>query len=444
MLHGNGLAMHFWGESIDTACHIVNMVYLRSKTDMTPYETWKGKRPTLKYFRVFGSKCYILRDRENLGKFHSKNDVRVFLGYSRNSRSYSVYNSRTRVVMESINIMVDDACSEGEIGKDWGKLEPLSIDPVMIIEPKETSVPDPRHTSDGLDTPNKDSSPDDRPTLPKEPSSRVKTNHPKVNIIENLDEWMRLRKRVLNNPTHARYVSQIEPKKVENALRDECWINTTHEEPNIWDLVPRPDDCNVIGTKWIFKTDDQGTILEIRLGFKLYQIDVKNAFLNEILQEEAYVEQSKGFVDSKFPHYVYKLNKALYGLKQAPRACKKHTRTPMNISVKLGHDSIGKSIDKTLYRSMIGSLFYLTVSRPDIAFSVGVCAHFHADTMESHLSIVQRIIRYVNGTVDYGIMYSRDSTLDLASYSEADWARKTDDRKHTSGGCFYVGANLVA
>lgn len=112
------------------------MVYLRPKTDMTPYEIWKGKRPTVKYFCVFGSKWYILRDRENLGKFDSKSDEGIFLGYSKNSRAYRVYNSRTRVMMESINVVVDDVCSEGETGSNGVELEHLSVDPVMIVEPK--------------------------------------------------------------------------------------------------------------------------------------------------------------------------------------------------------------------------------------------------------------------------------------------------------------------
>ncbi|XP_022869150.1 uncharacterized protein LOC111388626 [Olea europaea var. sylvestris] len=123
---------------------------------------------------------------------------------------------------------------------------------------------------------------------------------------------------------------------------------------------------------------------------------------------------------------------------------KKHTRTPMSTNVKLGHGPIGKSVDQTVYRSMIGSLLYLTASRPDIAFSVGVYARFQANPKESHLGTVRRIIRYVNGTVAHGILYSKESNLELAGYSDTDWAENVDDRKSTSGGCFYVGSNLVS
>ena len=86
---------------------------------------------------------------------------------------------------------------------------------------------------------------------------------------------------------------------------------------------------------------------------------------------------------------------------------KKHTPTPMRSSVKLSLDATGVDIDPTLYRSMIGSLLYLTASRPDIAFSVVVCARFQVVLKESHLTVVKRIIRYTNGTYDYGIWYSK-------------------------------------
>jgi hypothetical protein len=93
---------------------------------------------------------------------------------------------------------------------------------------------------------------------------------------------------------------------------------------------------------------------------------------------------------------------------------KSHARTPMSTSVKISSDLVGKPVDPTLYRSMIGSLLYLTTSRPDIAFSVGVCAHFQANPKESHLTAVKRIIKYVNDTLLYGIGYSRETNLVVA------------------------------
>ena len=121
---------------------------------------------------------------------------------------------------------------------------------------------------------------------------------------------------------------------------------------------------------------------------------------------------------------------------------KKHESTPMSFLVKLSFDLAGVEVDPTLYRSIIGSLLYLTASGLDIAFSVGVCAYFQVAPKESHMTVVKRIICYVNRTSDYGIWYLRDSNDCLAGYLDADWARSVDDRKSTSGVCFYLGNNL--
>ena len=119
-------------------------------------------------------------------------------------------------------------------------------------------------------------------------------------------------------------------------------------------------------------------------------------------------------------------------------------RTPMSPNVKFTVDLLGKSVDPSLYRSMIGSLFYLTASRPAISYSVGVCARYQANPKESYMTALKKIIKYVKTTVKFGVWYNNDTSDVLAGYSDADWAENADDRKSTSGGCFYVGNNLVS
>ncbi|XP_058733169.1 secreted RxLR effector protein 161-like [Vicia villosa] len=104
----------------------------------------------------------------------------------------------------------------------------------------------------------------------------------------------------------------------------------------------------------------------------------------------------------------------------------------------------GISVDQSLYRSMIGSLLYLIASRPDITFVVGVCARYPAEPKASHLNQVKRILKYVNGTSEYGILYTNGSDPVLTGYCVADWAGSVDDRKSTSGGCFFLGSNLIS
>ena len=119
-------------------------------------------------------------------------------------------------------------------------------------------------------------------------------------------------------------------------------------------------------------------------------------------------------------------------------------RTPISPNVKLTVDLLGKSVDSSLYKSMIGSLLYLTASRPNISYSVGVCARYQANPKESHMIALKRIIKFVKATTDFEVWYSKDTNDVLAGYSDADWARNVDDRESKLGGCFYVGNNLIS
>ncbi|XP_062100142.1 uncharacterized mitochondrial protein AtMg00810-like [Humulus lupulus] len=107
----------------------------------------------------------------------------------------------------------------------------------------------------------------------------------------------------------------------------------------------------------------------------------------------------------------------------------KHSKTPMETTAKLTKDENSVKVDPTLYRSMIGSLLYLTTSRIDIRYNVGVCARYQGNLMESHVTVVKRIIRYVNGTLECGMWYSKETNFNLVCFSDADWAINVDDKK---------------
>ena len=382
MLLNKNISQKFWGEAVNTSCHIGNRIFFQAGTKKIAYEIWNGKKPKVKYFRVFRSKFYILNDRENLKKFDAKSDEGIFLGYSTTSRAYKVFNKRTKTVMKSINVEIDDAITKVEIENDGEG--PSSKGPTVEIEAQDIE-------GKGL-TPEKESTPvnsrmeiksmsrtsspltplevhppisrNDEVSTSKKLSSRMIKNHPNSNNIGPLDEGIRLRKGnilLANHVTYHCYLAQFEPKMVEKALQDENWVESMHEEHNqfvrndVWELVPRPENVYVIGTKWIFKnkTDEDGEIIRNKswlvaqgytqvdevdfdesfapvamlesirilmsiactMNFKLYQMDVKCAFLNGYLNEEVFVKQPKGFQDSHFPDHVLRLKKALYGLK---------------------------------------------------------------------------------------------------------------------------------
>ncbi|GJW69392.1 putative ribonuclease H-like domain-containing protein [Tanacetum coccineum] len=122
----------------------------------------------------------------------------------------------------------------------------------------------------------------------------------------------------------------------------------------------------------------------------------------------------------------------------------KSASTPVDLEKPLVKDGDADDVDVHLYRSMIGSLMYLTASRPDIMFAVCACARFQVTPKTSHLLAVKRIFRYLKGKPTLGLWYSRDSPFELVAYTDSDYAGATQDRKSTTGGCQFLGNRLIS
>ena len=195
-------------------------------------------------------KYYILNDGENPGKFDAKSDEGIFLGYSTNSQAYRVYNKRTKMVMESINVVIDDTISEKDIDDDGKGLslkknegeDDMSQGDDAEKESSEKESTPPISRRETRSTPRSSSpltplevqppiSHDEEPSTSNRPSSRVILNHPPSNIIGDVNVGLRLRKGPrysANHVTYNCYLAQFKPKKVEEALKDENWIESMH------------------------------------------------------------------------------------------------------------------------------------------------------------------------------------------------------------------------
>jgi hypothetical protein len=119
-------------------------------------------------------------------------------------------------------------------------------------------------------------------------------------------------------------------------------------------------------------------------------------------------------------------------------------RTPMTTSCKLSKDDDAPNIDQTMYNSMIGNLLYLTISRPNIMQVVGLFCRFQSNPKENHVLAVKRILRYLQGTIDYVLWYPKDTNLILRAYTDVDLVGSLDDRKITSGGALFLSSCLVS
>ncbi|GJR23280.1 putative ribonuclease H-like domain-containing protein [Tanacetum coccineum] len=235
------------------------------------------------------------------------------------------------------------------------------------------------------------------------------------------------------------------------------------------------------------------------------EMDVKSAFLYGTIKEEVYVFQPPDFVDPEFPEKRLKgdillvqvfVDDIIFGstkkslcdefeqimhnrfhmssigeltfflglqvkqkkdgifisqdkyvgeiLKKFGFSSIRTASTPMETNKALTKDEDGEDVDVHLYRSMIGSLMYLTSSRPDIMFSVCACSRFQVQPKVSHLNAVKRIFRYLKGQPKLGLWYPKDSPLILEAFSDSDYAGASLDRKSTTGGCQFLGSRLIS
>ncbi|GJW42954.1 ribonuclease H-like domain-containing protein [Tanacetum coccineum] len=350
------------------------------------------------------------------------------------------------------------------------------------------------------------------------PTTKIHKDHPKEQIIRDINSATQTRRMIKMSEEHAMisyinkqrrtnhkdyqnclfacFLSQMEPKKVIQALADSSWVEAMQEEllqfrlQKVWRLVDLPKGKHVIRTKWVYrnKKDERGIVVRnkgrlvaqgytqeegidydevfalvarieaIRLflayasfmGFIVYQMDVKSAFLYGTIEEEMssmreltfflglQVKQKDNGIFISQDKYVADI------LKKFDFSSVKTVSTPLETNKALIKDEEAEDVDVHLYRSMIGSLMYLTASRPDIMFVVCTCARFQVTPKTSHLYVVKKIFRYLKGQPKLGLWYPRDSPFDLEAFSDSDYAGASLDRKSTTGGCQFLGKRLIS
>ncbi|KAG8477669.1 hypothetical protein CXB51_027663 [Gossypium anomalum] len=502
LLFEKNLPKTMWAEAVNTAVYIQNSLPTKALAHKTPFEAWFGFKPSLAHMKVFGCLCYSQIPAVKRDKLSKRAIPSILAGYS----------------ME--------------------KNEPEAVSEELMADHTE-----PNQVSLEMDA-------DDMP---------VRGTRPLAEIYERAQ------------------VAIVKPCSFEEVEADKGWKQAMVDEiamiekNQTWELVPRPAKKKVIGVKWVYraKQNADGSLnkLKARLvvkGFsqkygldyletfapvarldsirllvalaaqkqwKIYQLDVKSAFLNGFLEEEIYIDQPQGFVVSGKEQMVYRLKKALYGLKQAPRAwyaridsylvslgfnrsvneptlyvkkneaeiqlivslyvddllvtggdqdmlaefkakmmdmfemydlglmtyflglevrqiegkiflgqrtfalkvlskfsmenCKP-TSTPITVGMKLSSQGDHEPVNESTYRSLVGCLLYLTATRPDILFAVSMLSRFMHCCNVQHFQAAKRVLRYIKGTLDYGVLFNKAETLKLKGYTDSDWAGSTE------------------
>jgi len=557
MLRSKNLPKEFWAEAVQCAVYVQNRCPHSGLEDRTPQEAWSGQKPTVSHFRVFGSIAYAHVPGQLRSKLEDKSRKLIFIGYDEKTKGFRLLDPISKKVTVSRDVRVNEA---GEW--DWSRS--------AEVVPKDAET-----SATATTAVSKDSIFDDD----EEESGR--SRRPRMRSLQELYDS--------TSEVHlVCLMADAETLSFEEAVRDEKWRTAMDEEigaivrNDTWRLTDLPKGVEPIGVKWVFKKklNAQGEVdrFKARLvakGYKqkagidyeevfapvarmetirllisqaaqnkwqIFQMDVKSAFLNGILEEEVYIEQPPGYVKIGEEQKVLRLKKALYGLKQAPRAwntrldeyfrkdgfeqCpfehalyvkknqgnlllvavyvddvifmgndkrmleefkKAMTRefemtdmglmkfflglevkqgedgiflsqekfakeilrkfkmegcspvsTPMEPGAKLSKFDGGERVDASKYRSLVGSLRYLTSTRPDLSLSVGVVSRFMEEPVQTHWKAAKRILRYIQGTVAQGLFYSSTEDHRLVGFSDSDWCGDVDDRKSTAGFVFFM------
>ena len=227
MLNEAKLSDGYWREATSTTVYILNRGQLRSNSNKTPYELWFGRVPSVKYFKVFGSKCYIKRLDEDLGKFDDRSDEGIFLGYASTKKAYRCYNLRLHKIIESADVKVDDLKTknfkhqEAIIDSESDDDEEETIDTQKKVEEKEGIQEDEISTNEEREeSPRRDT---------KTPSRIIQKNHPEDQIIGDKEARVQTRRKLLYQ-TEIALLSCIEPSSIKEACKEESWFKAMNEE----------------------------------------------------------------------------------------------------------------------------------------------------------------------------------------------------------------------
>nr|GEX92498.1 retrovirus-related Pol polyprotein from transposon TNT 1-94 [Tanacetum cinerariifolium] len=496
--------LFLWAEAIATACYTQNRSIIHRHFNKTPYELIQdigklGAKGDIGFFIGYSAnsvayRVYNRRTRKIMETMNVTFDELSAMAFEQNSSRPRLQSMTSGQISSELELTYAPSTITPHRPSERNLdilFEPLHNEYLGDSAPVPTNSSNTTVSSHNVDATSQQHAQQQRNVTPS-PTASAADNVP--NAVFDGDLFVN----PFGTPSTESVVSStyiIEPKTVKEALTDPAWIESMQEELHqfirldVWELVPSPDDIKPLTLKWLFKNKHDEENMVIRNKTRPV--------------EDVYVCQPEGFIDADYPSHFYKLKKALYGLKQAPRAWydelstflllngfSKGTIDPTLSTRRFDDDilvvqvyvddiifgstnpryatlfsdlmksrfemsmmgemtfflglQIGTLVDATKYHSMIGALMYLTSSRPDIVHATCVCARYQAHPTEKHLKEVKRIFRYLRGTVNMGLWYTKDSGFELTGFSDADYAGCKNTFKSTSGGAQFLGEKLMS
>ncbi|KAL0313353.1 UNVERIFIED_CONTAM: Retrovirus-related Pol polyprotein from transposon TNT 1-94 [Sesamum radiatum] len=513
MLSDKSVPKTFWPEAVNWSIYVLNRCPTLAVKDVTPEEAWSGLKPSVEHFRVFGCIAH-------------------------ESKGYRLFDPVAKRIIVSRDVIFEE-------GKQWDWDESLKNHIIVDLEWGENKEVI-SENEDGVSTDEEVSDEEIRrdDANSSEVEERVRrpprwmSDYVSGDGLSENEDKVHIAQVVSNDPLH--FEQAVKSANWRMAMDNEI---KSIEKNKTWTLTELPVGTKKIGVKWVYKTkyNENGKIdkykarlvakgysqqhgidytevfapvarmdtvrmiiaLAAQKDWKIFQLDVKSAFLHGELREDVYVEQPRGYEKKESEHLVYKLHKALYGLKQAPRAwfsrieahfskegfqkcyseqtlftkkngegkiiivlqksdgifiCQRNyaieilekfgmidsnsVGSPIVPGFKVSKDDDGVSVDDTYYKQLVGSLMYLIATRPDMMFATCLISRYMAKPKEIHLQTAKRLLRYLKGTVNYGIYYKKEG--ELLAFTDSDYAGDVDDRKSTSGYVFMMSSGAVS
>ncbi|KAE8679315.1 hypothetical protein F3Y22_tig00111402pilonHSYRG01195 [Hibiscus syriacus] len=517
----------------DDSCLPIEQMSNKKREVYAPNEAWNEQKPGVGHLKIFGCIAYAHVPEQTRKKLDDRGEKCIFIGYDKISKAYRLYNPLTKKIIILRDVEFDEA-DYWRWSKEEKKVEGLFFkDDDLINQDEQADDQGPQQNVSSSSNSSNDAS--NIIEDPEVPPIEVRRSTRERRMPERYNDYE------LNNVSLFYLLVNSDPITYEEAVEDDKWRNAMDEEivsierNDTWELTRQLECHNPIGVKWVYKTqtNKEGkvdkhkarlvvkgykllTAVAAQKGWKIYQMDMKSAFLNGYLEEEVYIEQPPGYIKKGHEDKVYRLNKALYGLKQAPRAWNtrideyfqrngfmkspyehalytkknedgdimivclyvddmvftgnnpgmfndfkkamtkefemtdigemsyflgvevkqmqegifisqkkyaeeilrkfrmedyKPVATPAEPGVKLSVNSTREQVNPTLFKSIVGSLRYLTFTRPDITYAVGLVSRFMENPKQDHWIAAKRILRYIK-----------------------------DDRKSTTGYLFHIGS----
>ncbi|KAM1936926.1 hypothetical protein ACFX15_014142 [Malus domestica] len=463
-------------------------------TRMTPQEAWSGYKPNVAHLRVFGCVAYAQVPKAKRRKLDDRGEQCVFVGYSEESKAYKLYNPLIGklVVSRDVIFSEEDAWKWKNKEVNKGKivstdLEEPEVIPLVEQQPAQSITTTPLHRIARSG-----------PTSNEERSSstpvRLRNHEPlsfneaveedrwriameeEIHAIEKNDTWELIKLPPNQKAIGVKWVYKIKHTANGNVDRfksrlvakgykqkygvdyDEVYAPVARLDTALYGLKQAPRAWNsridnylhqngfqkcpyehsvyMKNDDLLFTGNNEAMFREFKQSmfseFEMTDNGLMSYFLGIEVKQESdgiYISQQKYMRDILEKFNMDKCN---------------DVNTPVAIGLKLSKEGEGEFVNSTMYKSLVRSLRYLTITRPNIVYGIGLMSWYMETPKESHWLAAKRILRYIRGTLNYGLFYNFGEDAKLFGYSDSDWGGDQDERKSTTGYVFFLGSTVFS